>query len=212
LTDLGDTYLYLVSPHRLNAGLLAELIPELAEAGVDIVQLREKEMEAGDVIRAAEPILAVCVEAGIPFVINDRPDIALAVGATGVHVGQNDMPVEWVRRLCPDRLVGLSTHAPEEIDSAVGLGPALDYIAVGPVNATPTKPGRAGTGLDLVRHAARTITAVPWFVTGGMNRSTIPAVLEAGGRRVVVVRAITEAPDPISVAAELKEMLLSASG
>jgi thiamine-phosphate pyrophosphorylase len=210
--SLKDALLYLVAPARFAAGDLWKLIPELAAAGVDIVQLREKELEAGDVIRAAEPIAEACRSAGIPFIINDRPDVALAVGADGVHVGQNDLPPSWARRLCPDGIVGLSTHEREEVDAAVEAGALLDYIAVGPVNATPTKPGRPGTGLDLVSYAAGRITEVPWFVTGGMDENTLGEVLEAGGRRIVVVRAITEALDPISAAAGLKEMLLTASG
>jgi thiamine-phosphate pyrophosphorylase len=209
---LDRARLYLVSPLRMRAGDLAELVPELAAAGVDLIQLREKEMEAGDVMRAADPVLAACRSSQIPFIVNDRPDVALALGADGVHVGQNDLPVRWARRIHPEGLIGLSTHAREEIDAAVELGGLLDYIAVGPVNATPTKPGRPGTGIDLVRHAATAIARVPWFVTGGMNPETLPEVLEAGGRRVVVVRALTESPDPVAAAATLKEMLLAASG
>lgn len=208
---LQDALLYLVAPARLGAGDLATLVPELADAGVDLVQLREKEMEAGDVLRVAEPVRDACRGAGIPLIVNDRPDVAVVLDADGVHVGQNDLPVEATRALVGDRIVGFSTHAPGEVDSAVTRSHLLDYIAVGPVNETPTKPGRPGTGLALVAHAAARIE-LPWYVTGGMAPDTLEPVLEAGGRRVVVVRAITESADPPAAAARLKEMLQAAAG
>lgn len=207
---LDDALLYLVAPARLAAGSLADLVPELAAAGVDLVQLREKEMEAGDLLRVGEPVRDACRSAGIPFIVNDRPDVALVLDADGVHVGQNDLPVDVTRALVGERIVGVSTHAPGEVDSAVARSDLLDYIAVGPVNETPTKPGRPGTGLSLVSHAASAIR-LPWYVTGGMAPDTLEPVLEAGGRRVVVVRAIAEAADPPSVAARLKRMLQAAA-
>jgi thiamine-phosphate pyrophosphorylase len=209
--SLERALLYLVAPARLAHGDLVDIVPELAAAGVDLIQLREKEMEAGDVLRAGEPLLQACREAAIPLIINDRPDIARALGADGVHVGQNDLPPGAARELVGEGLLGLSTHAIEEVDATLGLNGVLDYVAVGPVNATPTKPGRPGTGLALVEHAAATLK-LPWFVTGGMSEETLGPVLEAGGRRIVVVRAITQAADPPSAAARLKERLLAASG
>ncbi len=208
---LDSALLYLVAPARLPAGDLVDLVPELAAAGVDLVQLREKEMEAGDLLRAGAPLLEACRGAGIPFIINDRPDVAVTLGSDGVHVGQNDLPPEATRRLFPTGIVGLSTHSVEEVDASIASARLLDYVAVGPVNETPTKPGRPGTGIDLVRHAAATLE-LPWFVTGGMSEETLASVLEAGGRRIVVVRAITEAADPPAAAAGLKEMLLAATG
>ena len=205
--DLSNALLYLVAPARLAAGDLADLVPELAAAGVDLVQLREKEMEGGDLLRAGAPVAEACRAAGIPFIVNDRPDIAVLLEAEGVHVGQNDLPPDAARRFVGERIVGLSTHAPEEVDAAVARSD-LDYVAVGPVNATPTKPGRAGTGLSLVSYAAARIR-LPWFVTGGMSDATVVPVLEAGARRIVVVRAITEAPDPPAAAAKLKAKLLA---
>lgn len=209
--SLEDALLYLVAPARLSAGELVDLVPELAAAGVDLLQLREKELEAGDVLRLAEPLLEACRAAGLPLIINDRPDVALVLDADGVHVGQNDLPPRAARRIVGDRLVGLSTHAAGEVDASLVLADVLDYVAVGPVNETPTKPGRPGTGLALVEHAARTLE-LPWFVTGGMAEDTLGPVLEAGARRIVVVRALTEAPDPPATAARLKERLLAASG
>lgn len=209
--NLEHALLYLVAPARLAAGDLADLVPDLVAAGVDLLQLREKELEAGDVLRLGEPLLEACHAAGIPFVVNDRPDVALTLGADGVHVGQNDLPPRATRRIVGDRIVGLSTHTPTEVDATVALAELLDYVAVGPVNETPTKPGRPGTGIALVEHAARTLR-LPWFVTGGMAEDTLEPVLVAGARRIVVVRAITEASDPPAVAARLKELLLAATG
>jgi thiamine-phosphate pyrophosphorylase len=199
-----DARLYLVSPGRLAAGELRSLVTELIDAGVDAIQLREKEMEAGDLLRVAEPILERCRRAGIPFILNDRPDVALALGADGVHVGQNDLPVEQVRRILPNAIVGLSTHAESEVDGLATQ--AIDYFAAGPVYETPTKPGRPSVGLELVRYAA-THAVRPWFAIGGIDESNLGGVLAAGARRVVVVRAITEAKDPPRAAARLKHLL-----
>ena len=199
-----DSRLYLVAPERLGVRALHELVPELVAAGVDAIQLREKEMEAGDLLRAAAPILDACRSARVPFILNDRPDVALALGADGVHVGQNDLPVEHVRALLPDAIVGWSTHARAEIDRAAGQ--AIDYFAVGPVFETPTKPGRPSVGLDLVRYAAAQATH-PWFAIGGIDTTNLDDVLEAGATRIVVVRAITEADDPPAAASALREVL-----
>ena len=198
--------LYLVARARIEAGALADMVSELAAAGVDIVQLREKEMEAKDVLRLAEPLGAACRDAGIPFIVNDRPDIALALGADGVHVGQNDLPIEAVRRILPSQIVGLSTHAPAEVEAAA-VTEGVDYFAVGPVFATPTKLGRPAAGLKLISHAAALGTERPWFAIGGIEEANLGSVMDAGGRRIVVVRAITEAPDPPKAAARLRARL-----
>ena len=198
--------LYLVAPSKLPAGDLAHLVGDLADAGVDIVQLREKDMEAGDLLRAGEPVRAACADAGVPFIVNDRPDVALALEADGVHLGQNDVPVSVARRIIGDAVIGQSTHAREEIDAAVSSDERIDYIAVGPVYETPTKLGRPAVGLDLVRYAAAS-SELPWFAIGGINETNIEEVMDAGARRVVVVRAITEADDPPKAAARLRELL-----
>ena len=201
----SDARLYLVARAQLGAGPLVDLIAGLAGAGVDMIQLREKEMEAGDILRTGAPIADACREAGVPFVLNDRPDLALALGA-GVHVGQNDVPVDVVRAIVPDAIVGLSTHEEGEIDAAIALWDRIDYFAVGPVYETPTKQGRPSVGLRLVRYAASR-TDRPWFAIGGIDESTLGDVLDAGARRVVVVRAITEADDPIAAARRLRRLL-----
>jgi thiamine-phosphate pyrophosphorylase len=201
-----DARLYLVSPAELAAGGLADLVPELAFAGVDVIQLREKEMEAADVIRVGVPIRTACAAAGIPFIVNDRPDVALALQADGVHLGQKDVPTEIARAILGDSaIVGHSTHASGEIDRAVSQK-GIDYIAVGPVFATPTKEGREPVGRDLVRYAAEQFDGV-WFAIGGITAETLPEVMGAGARRIVVVRAITEADDPPAAAARLRTML-----
>jgi thiamine-phosphate pyrophosphorylase len=206
---LADARLYLVSPAHLRAGSLASLTPELAAAGVDMIQLREKEMDAGEVLRLAEPVAEACAGAGIPFIVNDRPDIAVTLGRAGVHVGQDDLPPGVARRIVgSDAIVGLSTHSVADIDAV----PAeVDYIAVGPVFETPTKPGRPAVGVELLRYAAENIS-VPWFAIGGIDVSNITGVLDAGARRVVVVRALTQAKDPLAAARELTERLRSADG
>jgi len=201
---LESARLYLVCPARIVTGDVADLVGELAGAGVDVLQLREKEMEAADLIRVGEPIRDACRAAGIPFLVNDRPDVALALEADGVHLGQNDLSAAVARRILGARIVGTSTHAPEEIDDAPEDRP--DYIAVGPVYETPTKPGRQPVGLALIEYAARNAT-LPWFAIGGVNEDTLPEVMEAGARRAVVVRAITEASDPIAAAARLRKVL-----
>lgn len=208
MSGIGDARLYLVAGASLAVGRLADLVPELAAAGVDLVQLREKEMEAAEVLRLGAEVAAACEAAGIPFVINDRPDIALALGS-GVHLGQGDLPIEVARRILPSgRPIGRSTHAVVEVDAEANRRDRVAYIAVGPVYATDTKPGRQPTGLGLIAHAARMVpTSLPWFAIGGMNETTLPAVLEAGARRMVVVRAITEAADPPAAAGRLRDLL-----
>jgi thiamine-phosphate pyrophosphorylase len=176
-----------------------------------VIQLREKEAEAGDLLTLADPILAACRESGVPFVLNDRPDVALALGADGVHVGQNDLPIEFTRRFFGEGIVGLSTHAAGEVDRALDRSDLIDYLAVGPCYETPTKPGRPVAGLELVRYAADQHTSLPWFAIGGINVSNLDEVTAAGARRIVVVRAITQAADPPAAAAMLRQRLHGAS-
>lgn len=195
--------LYLVSPARIGNSELASLVPDLAAAGVDVIQLREKEMSKGDLKRAAAPILEACRSAGIPFIINDHADVAGELGADGVHVGQDDLPVPAARRIAGG-VVGLSTHSRQQIVAAEPLAP--DYIAVGPVYETPTKPGRPSVGLEPLSFAAQHAT-MPWFAIGGIDLANIDEVIAAGATRVVVVRAITDAPDPAAAAAALKARL-----
>jgi thiamine-phosphate pyrophosphorylase len=203
---ITEARLYLVSSAEMSVGSLESLVPELCAAGVDCIQLREKQMEAGDLLRVGEPIAEQCELAQVPFIVNDRPDVALALNA-GVHLGQNDLPVSHARRIVGDAIIGLSTHDGEQIDAALSAPKPIDYIAVGPLYETPTKPGRPGVGLDLVRYAASAAATFPWFAIGGIANKTLEAAMGAGARRIVVVRAITESSDPPAAAHELRGML-----
>jgi len=190
---LDAARLYVVTGAREERGDLPEFLDAILGAGADIVQLREKEAEAGDLLRWGSVFRDAAERHGALFTLNDRPDVALAIGADGVHVGQNDLPPRVARQvLGPDAIVGLSCHSPAQLDAA---SPEADYVTAGPIHATPTKPGRPGTGLDVVRHAASTVRR-PWFAIGGLDPETLPAAFEAGAHRIVVVRAVTEATDP----------------
>jgi thiamine-phosphate pyrophosphorylase len=193
---LDDCRLYLVTGIRTD---LEELLEAAIAGGVDAVQIREKMSTDAELLRALELAREVTRRHAVPLVVNDRADLALLVEADGVHVGQDDLPVEAVRRLGVP--VGLSTHAPREIDSA-----DADYLGVGPVFATPTKPGRPAVGFELVNHAAAHAT-LPWFAIGGIDATNIGAVLDAGATRVAVVRAIVDAPDPERAATLLRAVI-----
>jgi thiamine-phosphate pyrophosphorylase len=190
---LATSRLYVVTDARRGQGDLERFLNEILEAGVDIVQLREKDAEAGDLVRWAGVFRRAAGRHDALFTVNDRPDVMLAAGADGVHLGQNDLSVEWARRIAgPEHLIGLSCHDAE--DHATAAGDA-DYLTAGPVHATPTKPGRPGTGLDLVRSAAANVRR-PWFAIGGIDVDNVHKVVEAGATRIVVVRAVTRTDDP----------------
>ena len=197
--------LYLCTPDRPDLeGFLAACV----RGGVDLVQLREKRLEARPLLARARRAATICRDLGVPFVLNDRPDLALESGADGVHVGQDDAPPALCRRLLgPNALVGLSTHSPEQLVAAAAE--PVDYTSAGPVVATPTKPGRDGVGLGYVTHAAAHALR-PFFVTGGASPETVPAIVAAGGRRIVVVRWLTEAADPEQAARSLSDALARA--
>jgi thiamine-phosphate pyrophosphorylase len=174
--------------------------------GVDVVQLRLKQASDHQIISTSHRFARVCAAHGALFILNDRPDLVAESGADGVHVGQDDMPVARARELVgPDRLVGLSTHGRAQIDAA-GKIEAVDYIGVGPVYETPTKPGRGAVGLDAVGYAAAR-AALPFFAIGGIDDRTVGAVVAAGARRIAVVRALVDAPDPEAPARRLRQAL-----
>ena len=194
------SHLYLVCDERSDGFLHAAL-----RGGVDMVQLRMKSASDQHVLETAARYLAICGSYDVPLILNDRPDLAMEVGADGVHIGQEDMTVATAREIVTSaRIVGLSTHTPAQIDAANELG--VDYIGVGPVYATPTKPGRPAVGTELVAYAANN-AAVPFFAIGGIDSSTIGPVIVAGARRVAVVRALTDAFDPEQTAYELRANL-----
>jgi thiamine-phosphate pyrophosphorylase len=188
--------LYLITPVRPD---LADFIEAAVRGGVDLVQVREKDLPDGDLLPALERARAVTRRLGVPLGVNDRPDLAVLCEADFVHVGQDDLPVEDARRF--GLAVGLSTHMTEEIDAA-----DADYIGVGPVYATPTKEGRPAVGLDVVRYAAEH-ARVPWFAIGGIDETNVAEVVAAGATRIAVVRAIGVAADPEQAARELREAL-----
>lgn len=183
-----------------------ELVRAALRGGVDMVQLRTKDASDDEVLAAAARFRAVCDGFGALFWLNDRPDLALEARADGVHVGQEDIPVAEVREQVGSRLlIGLSTHTPAQFDAA--LNSEADQLSVGPVWETPTKHGRPATGLEYVRHAAAVGGEGPWFAIGGIQLDNIDAVVAAGARRVVVLRAIRDADDPQAAAAALRAAL-----
>jgi thiamine-phosphate pyrophosphorylase len=224
---LAAARLYLVCDSTPGGRELPEVLRAAIAGGVDIVQLRDKLLSDDELGAVAREAGALCRRLGALLIVNDRPEVALGAGADGVHVGQEDMPVVQAREIVgADMLIGLSTHAPAEIDalgraeSTLGVGgsraagdnlPGVDYIGVGPVHSTPTKPGRPATGLALVRHAAAH-ARVPFFAIGGIHRGNAASVIATGALRVAVVRAIAEAPDPGRAARELRTLLAGADG
>jgi thiamine-phosphate pyrophosphorylase len=194
---LETAHLYLVCDAQPDT-----FVRRALAGGVDIVQLRMKDGGDEEILAAAARLCPLCHEHGALLIINDRPDLAAAAGADGVHVGQDDESVPRARATVgPDRLVGLSTHTPAQVEAAALA--AVDYIGVGPVNATPTKPGRPAVGLALVRHAVAH-SVVPFFAIGGIAPGNVADVARTGARRVAVVRALTQSADPESAARQLR--------
>ncbi len=191
-----DSRLYLITGARPD---LHELVEAAVRGGVDIVQIREKGRVDGELLGVLQELRALTRRLEVPFVVTDRPDLAVLVEADFVHVGQDDLPVEHARRFGVP--VGQSTHAAAELDAT-----AADYAGVGPVYETPTKAGRPAAGLDYVRYAAGH-ARLPWFAIGGIDESNVADVVAAGADRIAVVRAITDAPDPERAAASLRAAL-----
>jgi len=207
--QLERSRVYLVCEAGADPAGLDRLLESALAGGVDLVQLRDK--EAGDDrLRAAAPAFRAAADRhGALFLINDRPDLVGPCDADGVHVGQDDTPVAAAREIAgPDAIVGLSTHSPEQLRAARDAtgDDRPDYVSVGPVWATPTKPGRPAAGIEYVRFAAAE-AGLPWFAIGGIEPANLAAVTAAGAERVVVVRAIRDAADPGGVAAALRDGL-----
>jgi thiamine-phosphate pyrophosphorylase len=203
--------LYLVCDAKPGGRELPDVIRAAVAGGVDVVQLREKQLGDDELVAVANAARALCERIGALLIINDRPLVAREAGADGAHVGQDDMPVADVRALLGEEmLIGLSTHAESEIDAALPSdadgAPLVDYIGVGPVHETPTKLGRAAVGVELVRYAA-THAHVPFFAIGGLREQNVGDVLDAGAQRIVVLRAIADADDPQAAASALRARL-----
>ena len=198
---LDTARLYLVCDARPLDWLRAAL-----RGGVDLVQLRDRSLDDAGIVGAAVAFRTAASEAGALFILNDRPDLVEACGADGVHVGQDDAtPAEARALVGPARIIGRSTHEPAQADAAEA-DPDVDYLAVGPVRETPTKPGRPAAGPGYVAYAARTVTK-PWFAIGGLDAGNVGEVLDRGAERIVVVRAIAAADDPEAAARALGDRL-----
>jgi thiamine-phosphate pyrophosphorylase len=201
---LADARLYLCTPDRPD---LAEFLDAVLSGGVDVVQLREKGIEARRELQLLETVRDAAERHGALWSVNDRADVAHASGADVLHLGQGDLPVPAARALLgPAVLVGRSTHDREQVGAAA-VEAGVDYFCVGPTWPTPTKPGRSAPGLDLIRHAASLGIDRPWFAIGGIDLDNLDQVLAAGATRVVVVRALTEAADPHRAAMAFKGRL-----
>lgn len=209
-TGLADALLYLCTDARTRQGDLPEFLDAVLAGGVDIVQLRDKGIEAAEELEHLEVFADACARHGKLLAVNDRADVAHAAAADVLHLGQGDLPVPAARAILGDEiLVGRSTHSEAEAGAAA-VQEGVDYFCTGPCWPTPTKPGRPAPGLDLVRHTAALGTDRPWFAIGGIDLGNLDEVLTAGARRVVVVRAITDADDPGAAAAEFAKRLREA--
>jgi thiamine-phosphate pyrophosphorylase len=197
---LRTARLYFVCDARPRGGDPEPMLRSALSGGVDIVELREKELDRRAIEVAGATFRRLCDTYSALFIVNDDPALARSCRADGVHLGQDDMAVADAREaLGHDALIGLSTHSREQIDGARGA----DYISVGPVWETRTKEGRPAVGLELIRYAAQQ-APLPFYAIGGIDTSNARQVVEAGARRLCVVRAIRDADDPASAAAELR--------
>ncbi|MFJ8161321.1 thiamine phosphate synthase [Streptomyces sp. NPDC096136] len=212
MQQLSDARLYLCTDARKRQGDLPEFLDAVLAGGVDVVQLRDKGMEAGEELEHLRVFAEAARRHGKLLAVNDRADVAHAIGSDVLHLGQGDIPVPAARAILgPEVLIGRSCHSESEVDAAVAE-PGVDYFCTGPCWPTPTKPGRHAPGLDLVRHAASLDQDRPWFAIGGIDAGNLDEVLDAGATRVVVVRAITEASDPGAAAAELAKRVRARLG
>ncbi|SDH38398.1 thiamine-phosphate diphosphorylase [Arthrobacter subterraneus] len=213
--QLHSARLYLCTDSRQRQQDFGEFVDAAFAGGVDIIQLRDKSLEAAQELELLQVLRASAVSRGKLWAVNDRADIAAVSGAPVLHVGQRDLPPEFARPFLHEGgVIGLSTHSPEQV-AAAASNDDVGYFCTGPVWATPTKPGRTAVGLDLVRnaaqleevHAQRGQSLKPWFAIGGIDLQNVEEVVAAGAKRVVVVRAITEADDPQAAAAKIREAL-----
>jgi thiamine-phosphate pyrophosphorylase len=205
---LAASRLYVCTPIRPDLGELADAV---LGAGADLIQLRDKQAEAGPLLEAAAVLRAAADRHGALFAVNDRADVALAADADVLHLGQDDLPLTWARRILGDDvLLGRSTHDPDQ--AARAAAEPWDYLVAGPVWATATKPGRPPTGTTLLEAVAALDPPQPWFAIGGIDLDNLHQVTAAGATRVVVVRAIITAPDPAAATRTLRERLTGMPG
>jgi thiamine-phosphate pyrophosphorylase len=205
---LERSRLYLICEARPGGHEPEDVLRPALQSGVDIVQLRDKTADESEIVEAGRVFRRLCDAYDALFIVNDQPELAIACAADGVHIGQQDAALDAVRNLIgPDSLIGLSTHSEEQIEAAG----EVDYIAVGPVFKTPTKPDYEPVGVELVRWAADR-APVPFFAIGGIDRDNVDLVLDEGARRIAVVRAIRDANDPGEAARELSERITNRDG
>jgi thiamine-phosphate pyrophosphorylase len=198
LQQLQKAPLYLVTSPVTD---LVATVEAALKGGLQLVQYRDKDTDDGLRWQRAKALQQLCQSHGALFLVNDRVDLALAVNADGVHLGQQDLPIAVARQLLgPQKIIGRSTTNPEEMHRAIAEG--ADYIGVGPVYATPTKAGKIPAGLEYVNYAA-THATVPWFAIGGIDGENVTDVLQAGAKQVAIVRAVMEAEDPQTATAQL---------
>jgi thiamine-phosphate pyrophosphorylase len=201
-----DVQLYLVTDASVRSGRVEDFLARVIDAGVGMVQLRDKTLTDRELVQRARLFADVCRENGALFIVNDRVDVALLAGADGVHVGQDDAHPDEIRRVAGDDfIIGLSTHSPEQVDAAHAT--TADYIGVGPIYETPTKPGRPAVGIELVRYATR--STKPFFAIGGIDHTNAEHVVAAGARSLSVMRSVAQADDPVSAVQALLEILVA---
>jgi thiamine-phosphate pyrophosphorylase len=207
-SKVRDFKLYVIIDGKTAKGRdLVTVTREAIAGGADVIQLREKELPAGRILELARAIRKAIRTEEAVFLINDRPDIALAAGADGVHLGQDDIPPEAARAIMGrDKIIGVSTHCLEQARAAEEKG--VDYIGVGPVFSTPTKPGYKSVGLELIR-SVKDAVKLPFVAIGGIEGNNILQVIAAGAARVAVVRAVCGADDVQAAARTLKESLMN---
>lgn len=204
---LEDKKLYLVtnSDKFETEDLFLDAVASALKGGVDILQLREKNMPANKILELGKKVKLLCAEYGVTFIVNDRVDIAYVLEADGVHLGQDDMDVESARKILGNNaIIGISTHAPEQAQKAVNDG--ADYIGMGPVFTTPTKPGRPSVGLEYAKWVSENIK-IPAFAIGGIDLTNVQDVINAGAKKIAVVRAIINSDSPEKAAQEFLKVL-----
>ena len=202
--------LYLVTMPVEN---IVSVVESSLQGGVQIVQYRQKDGEDGDRFAIAKQLCELCHQYNALFLVNDRVDIAIAVGADGIHVGQTDLPVSAVRQIlnanggdASQYIIGQSTTSPQELD--IALNNQVDYVGVGPVHATPTKPNKAASGHEYVSYANQHLD-IPWFAIGGIDENNLGEAIAAGAKRVAVVRALMKAECPNLIAQQMRSLLLN---
>ncbi len=205
---MRDLQLYVITDRSvIGDKALIHIVEAAIEGGAEVIQLRDKNVSARELVEIGKELRALCRDKGVLFIINDRPDVAVAIDCDGVHLGQDDLPIEAARRVVgPDRIIGVSTHSLDQAVRAQEQG--ADYIGVGPIFATPTKKDYRPVGLKLILQIKEKLS-IPFVAIGGINENNIDEVIEAGAECVAVVRAVMGAESPAKAARKLREKISS---